>query len=52
MFAPVASKIRSPSNPSITTRAKSSGRAESRAAVSIASSCKWDSPNVGDSETP
>ncbi len=46
---PVASKIRSPSSPSIVTRAKSNGLVEVRAAVSIASNCRWLSPSVGDS---
>jgi hypothetical protein len=49
MSAPVASKIRKPSSPSIATRAKSFGLFDSRAAVSIASNCRWVSPRVGDS---
>ena len=49
MFAPVASKIRSPSRPSIATRAKSNRLADCLAAVSIASNCRWVSPRVGDS---
>jgi hypothetical protein len=31
------------------TRAKSHGWADSRAAVSMASNCKWVNPSVGDS---
>jgi hypothetical protein len=44
MFAPEASKIRSPSRPSIATSAKSYGLDDSRAAVSIASNCRWVNP--------
>jgi hypothetical protein len=40
MSAAVASRIRSPSRPSIATSAKSLVFAESLAAVSIASNCK------------
>ena len=47
--APVASKIRRPSSPSMATSAKSHGFAESRAAVSRASNCRWVNPRVGDS---
>ncbi len=49
MFAPVASKIRKPSSPSIATSAKSQGDDDSRAAVSKASNCRWVNPRVGDS---
>ena len=49
MSAPVASKIRSPSSPSIVTSAKSVGLAEARAADSRASNYRWDNPSVGDS---
>ena len=49
MSAPQASKIRSPSRPSIATRAKSLRLVDSRAAASIASNCRCDSPRVGDS---
>jgi len=40
MSAPVASKIRRPSSPSMATRAKSFGLADSRAAVSRVSNCR------------
>jgi hypothetical protein len=46
---PQASKIRSPSRPSIATNAKSNGLVEVRAATIMASNCKWDRPRVGDS---
>jgi hypothetical protein len=49
MVDPQASKIRSPSRPSIATRAKSNGLSDSLAALSIASNCRCDSPSVGDS---
>ena len=49
MSAPVASKIRRPSSPSIATSAKSHGFSDSRAAVSRASNCRWVNPSVGDS---
>ena len=42
-------EIRSPSRPSIATSAKSYRLADSRAAVSIASNCRWVNPSVGDS---
>ncbi len=48
MFAPQASKIRSPRRPSMAMRAKSFGLADSRAVVIWASSCKCPSPRVGD----
>lgn len=44
-----ASKICDPNSPSIATKAKSEGWAESRAAVSRASNCRCESPSVGDS---
>ncbi len=46
---PVASKMRSPSNPSMVTSAKSHRLGECFAAVSSASNCRWVSPSVGDS---
>jgi hypothetical protein len=49
MFAPVASKNRKPSRPSMATSAKSQGLGDSRAAVSSASNCRWVNPRVGDS---
>ena len=49
MSAPVASKIRKPSSPSIAISAKSHGLDDSRAAVSRASNCRWVKPRVGDS---
>ena len=49
MSAPVASKIRKPSSPSMATSAKSHGFDDSRAAVSRASNCRWVNPKVGDS---
>ena len=49
MSAPQASKIRSPSRPSMATSAKSSGLDDRRAVTSIASNCRWVSPSVGDS---
>ena len=49
MSAAVASKIRKPSSPSMATSAKSCGFADSRAAVSRASNCRWVNPRVGDS---
>jgi hypothetical protein len=49
MSAPVAPKIRRPSSPSMATSAKSHGLADSRAAVSRASDCRWVNPSVGDS---
>ena len=49
MFAPQASKIRKPSNPSIATSAKSNRLVESLAADSMASNCRCDRPRVGDS---
>ena len=49
MLLPVASKIRRPSSPSMVTSAKSQRLAESLAAVSSASNCRWVSPRVGDS---
>lgn len=42
-------EVRSPSRPSMATRAKSLMLADSRAAVIIASNCRWLSPSVGDS---
>jgi hypothetical protein len=48
MSAPVASKIRRPSSPSIATSAKSHGDDDWRAAVSKASNCRWVNPRVGD----
>ena len=50
MSASHASKIRSPSRPSITTRAKSLRLADSHAAVSSASNCRCVNPNVGDTD--
>src|ERR1700691_3382244 len=50
MFALVASKIRRPSRPSMATKAKSDGLADSLAAVSRASNCKWVHPREGDWE--
>ena len=52
MSLPVASKIRSPSRPSMATRAKSYGLGEWRAAVSRASNWRWVNPRVGDSAGP
>jgi len=49
MFAPLASKIRSPSRPSMATRAKSLRFADVRAALNKASNCRCDKPSVGDS---
>ena len=49
MFAPHASKIRSPSRPSIATRAKSLMFGDVRAVASIASNCRCVRPRVGDS---
>jgi hypothetical protein len=49
MSALVASKIRKPSRPSIAMSAKSHGFADSLAAVSRASDCRWVNPSVGDS---
>ena len=49
MLAPVASKIRRPSSPSMATGAKSYRFADSRAAVSRASNCRRVNPSVGDS---
>ena len=42
-------KMRRPSRPSMVTRAKSYRLVDVRAAVSMASNCRWVSPNVGDS---
>ena len=47
-FDPAASKIRSPSSPSMAISAKSLQLVDSRATVSIASNCGWVSPNVRD----
>jgi hypothetical protein len=44
MSAPVASKIRRPSRPSMAISAKSYGSGDSRAAVSSASNCRWVNP--------
>jgi hypothetical protein len=44
MFAPVASKIRRPSNPSMATSAKSHGFGDWRAVVMRASNCRWVNP--------
>jgi hypothetical protein len=49
MFAAQASKIRSPSRPSIVTSAKSFRFGECRAALSSASNCRRVMPRVGDS---
>jgi hypothetical protein len=49
MSLPVASKMRSPSRPSIVTRAKSDRLVECLAAVNMASNCRWVNPRVGDS---
>jgi len=46
---PVASKIRKPSRPSMVTGAKSNRFVDVRAAVSMASNCRWVRPSVGDS---
>jgi hypothetical protein len=45
--APVASKIRKPTSPSVAIRAKSYGFGASRAAVSRASNGRWVNPGVG-----
>jgi hypothetical protein len=47
--SPVASKIRRPSKPSMSTSAKSDVFDDSRDAVSRASNCRWVNPRVGDS---
>jgi hypothetical protein len=47
--APVASKIRKPSRPSMATKAKSQGLPDWRVAVSRASNCKCVNPGAGDS---
>jgi hypothetical protein len=47
MSLPVASKMRSPSRPSIVTRAKSHRLVECLAAVNMASNCRWVNPRVG-----
>jgi hypothetical protein len=44
MSAPVASKIRRPSKPSMATSAEAHGSVESRAAVRKASNCRWVNP--------
>ena len=49
MSAPVASKIRKPSRPGMTTSAKSYGFGDCRAAVGRAPNCRWVNPGVGDS---
>ena len=49
MSAPVASKIRKPSSPSMATSAKSHRFVDSRAAVGSASNCRWVKPSVGES---
>jgi Transposase IS116/IS110/IS902 family len=49
MSAPVTSKMRRPSSPSIVTSAKSDGFDDWRAVVSRAPNCRWVKPRVGDS---
>jgi len=49
MLLPVASKMRSPSKPSMVTSARSQRFVECLAAVNRASNCRWVSPSVGDS---
>jgi hypothetical protein len=52
MSALVASKIRRPSRPSMATSAKSYRFADSRAAVSRASNCRWVNPRVDSRDEP
>jgi hypothetical protein len=49
MLAAVASKMRNPRRPSMVSKAKSLMFEDVLPAVSMASSCRWLRPSVGDS---